>query len=412
MSRKEEKSKKRSIYLIFCVLAGMTALFPLSCGYIMSGGMVAEWVARVEELRAGLESGHIYLFPQMETLAETGILAGGMNSNLWFLLPGLLYLLSGSMVFAYRVFMLFLQVGTFLASMLFFGRVFPGEEGKVSAFYGMLLYMVCPYRIYVCYDLANLSQAVAWMLLPLYLWALFGVIKGEKRGRELLYAGVVLAGIGYADASFLVILLGLTVLAGIFVRRGGVFPALAVGCLFFAPGWYRLVQYLFLGAFREMEAVERSIMQYGYRLGHYFSTYAFRDGHPGMGLGMGVCLLAGIWLWFVENKRDRHRVDQVFIGLAVLLTCLSFYRFPWDLVQRLGGWALRLVSLIGTPAVFWGMAQFVFCVPGARSAGRIGRHEERWAAEVVPVLILLACVAVCVYQCNMLTYSRMPLEVL
>lgn len=45
-----------------------------------------------------------------------------------------------------------------------------------------------------------------------------------------------------------------------------------------------------------------------------------------------------------------------------MLTVMSLRYFPWDFVQRMGSWALGLVTLIGTPAVFFGYAQILLCV--------------------------------------------------
>lgn len=405
------KGQRKSVYYALCALAVVVAMFPVSCNYIMSGGIVAEWIARVEELAGGLQEGQLYLFPRAETIVSTEIRVNGMNSNLWFVLPGVLYRLTGSIVLAYRIYMAAVQAGTLFAAMLFFGRVFEGEETRLPALLGVYLYMTCPYRIYICYDFANLSQATAWMLLPLYLWAVVGIMDsgGKWEARDAAAAAASLAGVGYADAVFFVILAGMTLLLGLALRKPGAFVSVLAGVVFFWPGAHRLLQYLFLGGFPELGMPLKSIMPSGYRVGEYFSSYFFRDGHPGIGLGMLTGILAGAWLWFVENKKEERVSCKIFAGLAGFFAVLSLRYFPWDLVERLGVWALKFVSLMDTPAFLAGMAFLCLCVPAAAAVNRMSRHENRLMALAIPVMVLLACVGICVYQCNMLTYGRLPM---
>ena len=53
--RAERRDDKQTVYWVLCVLASAVALFPLGCDYIMEGGIVAEWLARVAEMAEGLD---------------------------------------------------------------------------------------------------------------------------------------------------------------------------------------------------------------------------------------------------------------------------------------------------------------------------------------------------------------------
>lgn len=409
MKTEEKYSREIWLYKALCVTVGVAASLPAARNYIMSGGMVTEWIARIVELADGFHRGEIYFFPQMETLAGTGIWENGVNSNLWFFLPGIFMWITGNIVITYRIYMLLIQMGTLMTSMLFFREIFAKEESRLPVFFGTLLYMTCPYRIFVCYDQANLSQAVAFMLLPLYVQAVLRALAQNKSWRQTVWMGAVLAGIGYADTIFWVSLFGITVLVCIFCRRLRVVEGLVTGGILSLPSLYRLGMYLSGKGLSELDVLVRSIMPGGYRLGQYFSSYFWRDNHPGMGLGMFICLLTVLWMWFVKGERERDVKYRFFVGMALFFTMLSFYRFPWDLVQRLGSWALRLVSLIGRPAVFWGMACFGFCVPAAGGIDKMGRQREKLAAFAVPLIVLLACLWVCIHQCCVLTSNRMPI---
>lgn len=394
---------------ILCALTALVTAFPVSCNYIMSGGIVSEWILRVEELAEGLQSGSFCLFPDGNVSAVSGAAENAMNSNLWFLAPGLLYCLTRNMVLSYRTYMLALQIITFLTASLFFLHLF-GRDRRLAACMGIVLYLTNPYRIYVCYDLANLSQATAWMLLPLYAWAVCMLTAPGRKVGKLLVAGASLACLGYADTVSFLTAAGITLLAAIISRRGLFCLSVMAGGILFLPGLYRLCRYLFTDDFLDWNMPLQMIMGKGYRFGQFFSSYAFRDGKPGMGLGMMVCLLAAVWVRFVYREGEKDKGKNGFLQIALFLSVLSLSCFPWDILQRLGAWSVKLVSLINTPSVFWGMAIAAFCIPAAAGMERLAKGRDRTAAIVTLAAAVLFCVGICVYQCNMLTYSRLPMN--
>ena len=122
-----------------------------------------------------------------------------------------------------------------------------------------------------------------------------------------------------------------------------------------------------------------SIMEQGYSIGGLFSTYFYRNGHPGMGILLLGCLLFLLYQSFVKGKKICAKNDHIWLGAAALLTVMSLRYFPWDFVQRMGSWALGLVTLIGTPAVFFGYAQILLCVWSIEKCGAVLRLTDRTA---------------------------------
>lgn len=400
-----KQTNNKYLYRILMVVTAVAVLLPVACNYIMAGGIVFEWIVRTEELASGLR-----LFPSAEMFRSIWSRENAMDSNLWFFPAGILYRVSGSIVLAYRVYMLVIQVCTLLFAKLFFERLFADKETRFPVFFGVLLYMTSPYKIFVCYDLADLSAVVVWMILPLYAWSVLGLIQGDRRWRYIIAAPLALAGIGYADMIHFFVLAGITLFAVLYFKKVLPVVTMAVGAVLLFPALYRLVQYLFLGAYEEFEIPVRTIMQNGYHFGQFFNIFAFRDDHPGMGLGIFICLLVGLWFWFVTGEKAQRQV-HFFVTLSAILLLLSLCYFPWDYVQRLGVWALKLVSLINTPAIFAGLAYHCLCIPAAASADRVSRQENKPIVYGFSILVLLACLGICVYQCNMLTYSRLPMDV-
>ena len=390
MSDKVFTDRNTYLYRIFCVTAIIVAILPLSCGYIMEGGIIAEWISEVEAIAVGREISNI-------------------DSSFWLWIPGLFYRWIGNIVWVYLIWMFLIQLGTAFSAMLLFGRLFPKSEEALQRLIGVLLYLTFPYRIYISYDLADMRKTIVYMLIPLYIWAMIGICSGKKRFREVLIAAITVAAISYSEAVYFVIFMGITLLVWMIVRRNSCFLVLVGSLILFLPGFLCLTEYLLKGNNPGTEAGYHLIMEHGYRFGEFFSIYTWKNGHPGLGMGLLLCFIVGSWLRFVKSVRWENKIYRYMWLFAVFFAVMSWHYFPWDVLQRLGIWALRLISLFETPGIFWGLACSVLCISGAKYIGEISKNENKIAAVAVPIIVIMFSMGCCIYQCNTLTYCRMPM---
>ncbi len=261
------------------------------------------------------------------------------------------------------------QFATILTTWAFFKQLFEGEASKLPVVCGVLLYMTCPYRLYVSVELADMSQAIVWLLLPAYGTAVCGIARENKGIKEIVrvsFIGAIsLAGMCYVHPVSFLTVFGLTLLGGLMWKRLWVWlPALAGG-IFCVPRLLDVAKYLFTGTGVYENLPLTVIMDKGYRVGELFGAFVYKEGHPGLGIGILLCLVLGLWLCLVKGTGKMDAASKVMYVMAGMLMVLSLRYFPWDIVQRLGGWALRLVALIGTPAFFGGLGSACLCVPAA-----------------------------------------------
>lgn len=411
------KNKLPFLLLSFFLL--LLTLLPLWNGCLPDNRMNSEWSIRIQELSAGFSRRQLYLYPSPELFINSGIYDNIMNSNFWLLFPALVYFFTGRLLLARNLFMILLQLGTLITAALFFNYLFtdrpPAARDQKSPVNlpvaaGIVLYMTCPYRIFLCYDVSNLFEAIVWMLLPLYVMMLAHLLS-QQRAKiiTVLLSSFLLAGIGYSHLILYLTIAALTCLAGILLRKFRLLLPVLFSTVITLPCLYRLAAYLFGNFAAGWNLPLQSIMKNGYLPGQFFSSYAFRDGHPGMGLGLLTCLFAGIWLSFVAGQKISSRLYRPALVLFLLLTLLSLSSFPWDLVQRLGLWALKLVSLIGSPAIFWGLGLAVFALPAALIIEYIRQQESKWAAMLLPYTALLLSAGICLHQCYTLMKAAVPL---
>lgn len=398
--------KKKLIEPMLYFLIVLSASLPVLCNYIMIGGVIAQWTARVEEMAVSLTWGTI-LQPSQEVLTDSNGWQHAFHSNLWLLIPALVRRQTGNITVAYQITMAVVQLGTMGASILFFKRLF---KKKATAMMGVLLYMTCPYRLYICYDRADMWEALVWMLLPLYAWSLLGIIRKKQVPKSSIFAALALAGMGYASWTFLPVVVGCTIVAAILYKDIKVLLPLLAGMVLCLPGGLPLLSYLFQRGSEDILIPIAAITSRGYSPGQLFTSFAYKDGNPGMGLGLMMGLLCFAWLVLVEGRAKPPREIKLACSASLLMAACSLQYFPWDVVQRLGLWAIKYIQMMYTPAIFFGFACFGLCVISAYAMERIGENENQAVAMGVPLITITAAVGVAVYLQNMLTYSRLPMS--
>ncbi len=393
---------RKMIYVIAFITAGL----PLACGYVMEGGDILIWLTRIEEVAEGLKAGQVRMFPSAEvTVAYRGQFSA-LNSNLWLFFPAIMRLIGISVTTAYRIYLLFLNGLGFFAARRMFGNLF---RDKTAIAVGVLLYMTCPYRIYLYYDKAALGMAAAWALIPFVLGEIILLYQKKLTWQRVLGIATAYALIGYADGILMFLVAGVVVLYSLWQKKWmGLLPIL-VGEYLFLPGAIYWLRYLLKDGMEAWELPLDSIVSRGYSLGQFFSGWTYTPGRPGLGLGIMGALILLIWGSFTEKDCALGKKYGFYVFLLGLMSFLSMNSFFWDTVQRLGAPFLRLVALMETPGILFGIASMAAAVLGVHGMFYVQKKNSFFARVGIPLIIVTAAVGNAVYICNMLTYTRVPM---
>lgn len=326
----------------------------------------------------------------------TGKLPACGETNMWLTGPYIVGRIARAGVVATYVFVALIQLGTLLTSGLLFHKMFASREG---AFFATLLYMTLPYRHYLLYDAGAWARAVAFLLLPLFVRILISVYTVEKQTvwKWTLAAGVTLAAIAYSDWVVGILSVAMVLLSALWHHKvRGLWP-LIPGFVLYMPEFLYLIKYFFTGGLEEYQLPLGSIMGNGYTFGRFLTSFMYKEGLPGMGLGLLGALVLLLGLAFVgENfKWDKK---YTFPGMiAGVMMILSLGVFPWDLVQRLGMPFVRMVGLLVSPGVFFGFAGLPLCVLGGAGVEAFGQAEGD-KAKFVEALLILASLGASIYM--------------
>lgn len=403
-----DRKQKRTLYLILYILIFAITSAPVFCGYVMEGGDGAMWLGRMRELRESLTGGAVLWFPTPELVTAFSSQSMSFDNGLWLFSVALLQMLGVGEQMAYCIFTGLIGIATLGAAYWMMRAFF---ENRATALFGVLFYMSCPYRIYICFDKADLGQSLVWALMPLLVGGLARLCQG--RGREVscgCVAAAAYAGIWYADARWGVIIGGCAALYLIFWARKPVgLLFLAGGAVLSMPVILYLARYLIKGGMEVWDLPLDCIMANGYTVGYFMTNWAYRPDMPGLGMALAAAFLLLIWLYWSGYGGKMQKAVKGLLLSAGVLTVMSLKIFPWDFVQRVGAPFLRFVGLLETPGVFWMLANMVLTVPAAWTMGEIRKKQGNLWQWAVPAMLLLIALATALYLCNSLTYTRLPL---
>ena len=105
MDWKKETTVSRMLYVVIFMVSSL----PLACGYIMQGGEIALWIARIEEVKEHLQAGRILWFPSAQLTVTYRGQFSAFYSNVWLLFPAFLRVLGVSVIVVYQIYLLLLN---------------------------------------------------------------------------------------------------------------------------------------------------------------------------------------------------------------------------------------------------------------------------------------------------------------
>ncbi len=402
MESKNAEILRKIGYIIILLVVSL----PLTKGYILESGDVVTWIRRIDEVRANFRSPWGAMFPSPELVAECGGEFSALNSNLWLFFSAVLRGLGFSITNTYRVYMLLLNVIALWGTYKLFAE---WTADKWLTCVGVVLFMTCPYRVYICYDKADLGIVAAWSFIPVALWSVLRLCHGKVDWKKILLAGASIAAVAYSNGILWLAVIGILMVGLAWHGKWKCMLSVLLGMGLSVPGMIKWLQYLWLGDADVVNMPLGLIAPQGYVLGQFFNSWTYREDCPGFGIGIILGLAIFGWLYFAQRENLPQR-KYGFCWFVLLLTAfMSMQRFPWDILQRLGAPFLRLISLIEAPGVFFGFTCLVASGFGVCAAEGLTKQRNMFVRWSFMLLMLTTAVGICVYLCNDLINCRLPM---
>lgn len=434
--RCQDKESLRRGKIVLLVIAGVTAVssLPLAVDYNLGGADMGFHLLRIEGLLEGLKSGQIPVRIQPQWLYGHGYAVSVFYCDTFLFFPALLRMAGFTVLSAYRIYMLLVNLTTAWLAYFCFKR-FAGSRS--TGLLGSALYTLAPYRLYNMYIRNAVGEYTAMLFLPVICLGFWMIFRGEKRAKEekrergwlvlaLGFTGIIQSHVITCElaAGFAVLLCA--VLWRRFCKKE-VFLAIvkAAAATILLNLWYLLpfTEYFLKENLVFHHTAARTIQERGLYPAHLFymwtrhgeNEHFNESGMAGtvpvtVGAALLICMVLFLY-WRMHAKPEEresgtYRVAKVSLLLGCVAMLCSLHMFPWDALQRSNRIFAGLISNIQFPMRFLAIATVCLCVHGCA----VGRLLLEWKRGRQSILIIGCVIAVAVvsgmFYTNDMLFSR------
>ncbi|MBR1852214.1 MAG: hypothetical protein IJ794_03405 [Lachnospiraceae bacterium] len=354
----------------------LLASFPSLTDYHIMGADMIFHLMRVEALKHAILNGELHVRMQSLWLAGHGYANSFFYGDTLIFVPAVLRVLGFTADFAFRLFIVMLNLLTACIAYYSFGKMF--GDYRIGIF-GCVLYTLAPYRIYNCYNRSAMGEFAAMTFLPLLIYGFYRIYTADSKERSYRWSFLIPV-IGFSGviqshmlscemAGIFTVILCLmlwkkTFTKEIFIQLCGVVVATAL-----INAWYIVpcLDLMAADAYYFGHNANVFIQDRGVYLWQFFYTLqaagssskypetGFMDAEP---IGMGIAMLAGVFvllflLW--KHRWDAQEKTVKYAGIVVLMLLglalfMSTSLFPWDFLSAHG--LNKLVGPIQFPTRF------------------------------------------------------------
>lgn len=265
--------------------------------------------------------------------------------DLLLYIPAFLGLIGFSLDFAYKTYVLLINLATAAVSYLCFSKLFSKRISVLC----MTAYVLASYRLVDIYVRMAVGEYTAMLFFPIIFLALWYIYQdGENDAKAVLLLAVGMSGLIYShllSTEMAVVVIAVVALVEnkkTFTKKRILIYAKSVGLtlVFSASWWVPFVDY-YLNCDTEIKATVGGAQQLGPFAAYISDYFAFFRSARGwhsintaerLQLTPGLVLMGGLFLalWVVLVNREKNRRLNKLIVFSAIFIILSSTIFPWD----------------------------------------------------------------------------------
>ncbi len=344
LERQVSKKRIKLSILFIMISAVFIASIPMINEKLFAGHDIVFHIARIEGIARGLTSGQFPVRIHGGTVNDYGYPNSLFYPELLMYIPAILSLFKISVVTAYKVYLIFINILTIGISYYSFKKLF---NSRYIALAVSIIYLLNPYRLMVLYQRSAIGEFTAITFLPLILYGLFAIIKGNKK--EWLHLTIGATGVlqSHFITTELVVIMCIVVFIVSFKDLFSserrilylIYAATAtvlINLWFIAPMLLMMMQ---LG----LAVFERSQSPFGmsrYDITNLFanSYFNFTGANP---IGwVGIFSIGFYILYRLLFKKDEKHLKLIKLGdflcISSIITAIATTAyFPWDILSKI-----------------------------------------------------------------------------
>lgn len=402
---------KKPQYSILLAGAAILVTLPFVGNLLMDGHDISFHLSRIKGIAEALSLGQFPVRMNVDINQGYGFVSEILYPNLFVYIPGILYALGVSLITAYKIWILLINIATALIGYYSFKGLFKSQKlGAICAF----LYLVNPYRLNNIFLRASIGEVLAEIFLPLLVYALAEMVYGDSKKWWLL----AISAVGILHSHILT--LEMCMMFGLIfcvmnwrrlLSRDGVgriqncVKAAVVSILlnlwFLIPFMDQFAKgYTIVGEINDVAA--NCVFLFQMFLSHFkVSGMNVVNGiYEEMPITMGGVVLFGslIFLYYAFGKKSLDPAMQKIGNTCLIMggiSCLMATEyFPWSFLQKYCFVVYRVLSKMQFPWRMLGFANLFLCIVTTIAIYALyqdGRSMLAGMALVFSAVLMLEC---------------------
>lgn len=434
--KKKPLANSTKYSIVALVVVALIAGFPSLTGYIVEGHDLRFHIARIEGIREGLLSGQFPVRIAPTFYNGYGYANPIFYGELFLYFPALLRVIGFSVVESFNAYLIAMNIATVVICYYCGKKIFSNDTIAVTITF---LYTLAPYRLMDIYTRAAIGEVTAMTFLPLVAYGLYRILTEDTSAKSYkrAYIPLTLGLTGIMQSHTLtgemtggVILLACALFCfktlqkkRFFALVKTVFMTVLLNAWFLVPFVdFMLTQDIRVFATASTDFIQASGLFFS-QLFSVFSDYSqlalssssgVESEMPlGMGLSLGLGMLLFITMLWVKNDEQKQEKKQgiCFLILAVIVTYMTTFYFPWDRISTTLPIAATLVSSIQFVWRFMGIAAILAAIVTGYGLLLLYKKEGQNAFTAgVVVLIMLAVISAMDYSQDTL-FNKGPVSI-
>lgn len=424
--------------LLFCVFI---AYFPYLTNYFGDAADIGFHWLRIEGLKDTLQNGN--QFPvrvQSYWLYGHGYAVSSFYGDLFIFIPVFFRLIGFSLMNAYKMFVFVMMGLTALISYYSFKRC---TKDIYAAFFGSIIYMLSPYRIYNFYNRGAVGEFSAMTFLPLVICGMYVLFTEDVRSEKYSKAKIpLIIGLSCILQSHLLttemIVLIILVTCIVFWKRTirketfiqllqTVCICLLINCWF----WFPLLKMLLSDTYYLSNIISNEIQYMGTWMAEVFQLFpnmgTAQDGmymaEPfQMGISSLVMLIISLGV-ILKRKIQKRKNEQYnsydkkmlfFALMTITFWFMSTRYFPWDMIAKIPiiqtlakaiQFPTRLFILVSVFSAVYASFFYLWMREECQNRYKDTCYEKICWKGIVYVLLILT-IGTAVYHVNEIAFLR------
>lgn len=367
MEKNKRWSLKENILAILVII--IASIVP--CIYLIGNGIdkgidTQYHMSRIIGMVNSWKSGDLLAYIHLDETGA-GYAMGFFYSNLFMIIPGLIYLVTGKIVIAYKIFLYLCSLATAISMYLVTKKI---TNSKYAGMISSVLYTICAYKIITMYAKSFAGEILSFIFIPIIILGLYEILFGNEKKwwifavgfMGILNSNLVMTEIMIA-VSFVTIIINIMCLIKDKKRffalvKSGIW-SLAICAVFWMPMLEQLRKSTFQ-MFNEMNVYQPTKWLLDFK-DLIFGTMQYNK-NLAAGYGLGCIFVAILLFRFLIKKKDEKiKICDICIISGIILMIFMTKIIPYDKLEKIGG-MLQFPSRLEVPiAAFFSIASGIIC---------------------------------------------------